>query len=68
MSTRAKIHAAKVDAAEREAIAGIPKWLADNMAKADAEFKKRGGCPGCGSQVIGVHHGDCTELAKHPFD
>jgi hypothetical protein len=34
------------------------------MRQADAEFAARGGCPGCHSKSIGVHHGACPELYK----
>ena len=62
MPDRQAIERARIDAAEREAIAGIPADLLANMAIATAEFRAKGGCPGCGSQLIAVHRGDCPTL------
>lgn len=59
MTDLAKIRQAQIDAAEKVVIASIPEWLKENMRKADEAFKARGGCPGCGSQILGVHEGGC---------
>ena len=64
-TTPTDIRRAKVEAAERVAIAGIPQSLLDNMAQANAVFREKGGCPGCKSQAIGVHSGGCPELLKY---
>jgi len=63
-----QIQIAQRNAGEDAAIAGIPQSLLDNMDRADKEFAKRGGCPGCGSMSIGVHTLPCSECEKHPFD
>jgi hypothetical protein len=55
-----RIRRAAIDAGEREAIAGIPRWILDRMEEAKREFVKAGGCKGCGSQILGVHEGHCT--------
>jgi hypothetical protein len=57
-----KIEAVRVRAAEDAVISSLPARLVENMRKADAAFKSSGGCPGCGSQVIGVHYGDCPSI------
>lgn len=49
----------RVDAAEREAIAGIPADIMARLTIAQAEFRAKGGCPGCGSQILAVHDGSC---------
>lgn len=38
------------------------------LKAANAEFAAKGGCPGCGSQILGVHGFPCSESDKHPFD
>ena len=63
-----QIPRAQRDAGEDAAIAGIPSKLLDNLKRADEEFAKRGGCPGCGSMSIGVHRLPCSWCAEHPFD
>lgn len=63
-----QIQTAQRNAGEEAAIAGIPRNLLDNMKRADEEFAKRGGCPGCGSMSIGVHKMPCSWCAAHPFD
>jgi hypothetical protein len=54
-----RIRAAQVQAAEDAVIASIPPELAENMRKAEEAFRARGGCKGCGSQVLAVHKGGC---------
>jgi hypothetical protein len=55
---------ARVAAAERAAIAAIPSALRDWLTEANAKLAARGGCPGCKSTLVGVHHGDCPELRR----
>lgn len=57
-----RIRQAQIRAAEDAVIASIPKELKENMAKAQAKFEADGGCPGCGSKIIAVHYGNCSEL------
>lgn len=57
-----------VRAKEDAAIAGIPANILARLAVAQAAFKARGGCPGCGSLILAVHTYPCSECAKHPFD
>lgn len=64
--TPAEIERARVLAAEQEAIAGIPANLLANMAIADAKFKAAGGCPGCGSEIVGVHYMPCSWCDANP--
>lgn len=61
------IHNVKVQAAEEAVIAGIPADLMEVMRKADEEFKARGGCKGCGSQILAIHYGSCPELKNDLF-
>lgn len=63
-----RMRAAQVRAAEDEAIAGIPADIMARLTIMQAEFKAKGGCPGCGSQILAVHTYPCSEMAKHPFD
>lgn len=63
-----KVRRAAVRAAEDAAIAGIPRDLLEWLEQANAEFAASGGCPGCGSKRVAVHHLPCSELDKHPFD
>lgn len=66
---REKLRMARVRAVEDAAIAGIPADILARLAIAQAEFRAKGGCPGCGSQILAVHGpGYCSETAKHPFD
>lgn len=44
---------------ERAAIDSIPIDVLAHLRKAQAEFEKRGGCPGCGSLVLAVHKIPC---------
>lgn len=60
MSIDPKVQAAKVNAAEEAAIAGIPKWMSDRMDEAQREHEAKGGCPGCGCMVLACHHSHCT--------
>ena len=55
---------ARIAAAERAVIAGIPTPLRNWLAEANASLAARGGCPGCKSDLVGVHHGDCSELRR----
>lgn len=48
------------DTMEQAVIDSIPKNLLDNLNKANEEFAAKGGCPGCGSQRIGVHASPCS--------
>lgn len=57
-----RLEALRRDTMEQAVIDSIPQELRDNMAKADAEFKAKGGCPGCKSPHIGVHYGRCPTL------
>jgi len=59
----ARVRAAQVAAAEDAVIASIPAELLESIRRADEAFKKRGGCTGCGSQVLAVHYGSCPTLA-----
>lgn len=59
MTDLARLLQMQIEAREEEAIASIPDWLKENMRKADEAFKAKGGCPGCGSQVLAVHYGNC---------
>ena len=59
----ARIRAAQVQAAEEAVIASMPADLMENMRKAEEAFKARGGCKGCGSQILAVHYGLCPTLA-----
>ena len=61
-----KIEHARVLAAEEAVIASIPASLLENMKRANAEFRAKGGCPGCGSQVIGVHTMPCAWCDENP--
>jgi hypothetical protein len=62
------IERAKVDAAEREAIAGIPADLLAELEAAQTRFRAAGGCKGCGSQILAVHYPPCPVSDAHPFD
>lgn len=62
-----KIETARVRAAEAAAVASLPAELLENMRHADAAYAASGGCPGCHSKTIGVHHGACPELDKPDF-
>lgn len=64
MADRESIERARIEAAEQEVIAGIPADLLAGLALANAKFKAQGGCPGCGSQQIAVHRGDCPTLRE----
>lgn len=55
----AAIERARIEAAERAVVEGIPAYLLARLAVANAEFQAKGGCPGCGSQRIAVHYGLC---------
>lgn len=55
---------ARVLAAEEQTIAGIPADLLAFLAVAEARFRAKGGCPGCGSQILAVHDGACPTLAN----
>ena len=63
-----KIRAAQVAAAEEAVIASIPPVLLENLRRADEELAARGGCPGCGSTLVGVHTLPCSWCREHPFD
>lgn len=63
-----RIRAAQVRAAEDLAIAAIPADIMAALEKAQTEFVARGGCPGCGSQILAVHELPCSECDKYPFD
>lgn len=62
-----KIETARVRAAEAAVVASLPAELLENMRQADAAHAASGGCPGCQSKHIGVHHGFCPELDKPDF-
>jgi hypothetical protein len=49
----------RVLAAEQAVIASVPADLLAHMQKAQAEFEKAGGCPGCGSLIHAVHNIPC---------
>ena len=49
----------RVHAAEQAVIDSIPKDLLAHLRKAQAEFRAKGGCPGCGSLVLAVHNIPC---------
>lgn len=49
---------------EDAAIAGIPKWMTERLEQAQVEFKSKGGCKGCGSQVLAVHNPNCPIAAN----
>lgn len=51
-------------AAEEAVIAGLPPELLERMKVADAEYAAKGGCPGCGYKIIGVHAGNCPANAN----
>jgi hypothetical protein len=55
------IKRAKARAAEDAAIAGIPADMLTTLAIAQAEFRAKGGCPGCGSKVLAVHYLPCKD-------
>lgn len=55
----ARIHMAKVEAAERAVIDSIPKDIRARLEQVQREFRERGGCPGCKSMVLGAHIGNC---------
>ena len=63
-----KIRAAQVAAAEDAVIASIPATLLENLKRANEELAARGGCPGCGSTLVGVHTLPCSWCSEHPFD
>jgi hypothetical protein len=63
-----RIRIAQRDTAERAVIDSIPRDIMENMKRAQAAHEAKGGCPGCGSMVLAVHHIPCSECAKHPFD
>lgn len=62
----ARIRAAQVQAAEDAVIASIPADLREHMRKAEEAFKARGGCKGCGSQILAVHYGAC-QVARDDY-
>jgi len=64
MTTSKSTEQLRVEAAELEAIAGIPADLMANFAIATSKFRAAGGCSGCGSQVIGACRGDCPTLRE----
>lgn len=68
MTDLRKIRQAQIEAAEDAVIASLPRKLLDNMERAQKEFAAKGGCPGCGSKILAVHHLPCSECDKHPFD
>lgn len=59
-----QIEMARVRAAEAAVVASLPPELLENMRQADAAYAAGGGCQGCHSKSIGVHHGACPELDK----
>lgn len=60
MSDRDRIERARIEAGEQEAIAGIPADIMARLAIANAEFRAKGGCPGCGSLILAVHYIPCS--------
>lgn len=56
-----------VEAAEREAIAGIPADILAQLTVAEAKFRAEGGCKGCGSMVLAAHKSGCPTLLDHDF-
>lgn len=55
----ANIRRAQIIVAEEVVIAGIPEALKARMDEAQRQHVAKGGCPGCGSQILAVHAGGC---------
>lgn len=51
---------AQMLAREELAVAGIPTSIAERLRLAQGKFVANGGCPGCGSMVLGVHMSGCN--------
>ena len=54
---------AKVRVAEDAAIAGIPPDIMARLERSQIELVAKGGCAGCGSQILAVHSILCSETA-----
>lgn len=53
------LHRLRVAVGEAAAIDGIPADILETLERAQAEFAAAGGCPSCGSTVLGVHEAHC---------
>lgn len=60
MTDLARLERERMLAAEKAVIDSIPQELKTRMEEANAKFKAEGGCKGCGSMSIGVHHLPCS--------
>lgn len=43
----------------------LPPGMQSTLARANELLAKAGGCPGCGSPIVGVHKSPCPEADKH---
>jgi hypothetical protein len=53
---------------KQESNLDVSTGILTRLKTANAEFAAKGGCPGCGSQILGIHGSPCSESDKHPFD